>query len=1343
MTGLDQVLSADVVHRLGWTLLHSLWQGGLVAGALAFLLFIIPNTKPNGRYVASCLSLLTILVLCGATFCMVETPAPSVEPPSAVANPVASEPPVRSEAPFTVTPSTDASYSGMEQPHPGVDAPSSISSSSVRAEPWGHRIMGFAQPLLPWFVLLWLLGVFGLSIWHLGGWIAMYRLRRIGTSPVTSEVTALVKHLSERLRVSRPVRVLQSVLIQTPAVIGHFRPIILMPLSALTGLSSEQIEAIIAHELAHIRRYDYLVSLLQTVVETLLFHHPAAWWISHRIRIEREYCCDDLALSVAQNRANYAQALGKMAELHGSGVQLAVAASGGSILGRIHRLIGTPSRHVSHAARCFAGAVSIGAVVGLAICLHLAACASDLTNGAPPAATEPATAANQLPWGKPVDGMQVRLRATKSRWNEGSGARLWATMRNQGTRNLLVHAWGQSCELEVDGRWYRRPLNTHGIRPLPKPFPPGRQYDNIAVDLDQWWELASSQNAGRPGMSEPEKLKLTAGKHTICVAFTATAAKNEPGKHARAVSNSVAIEIISAKEIAARPGQLKSQKNAFELRLAYHGPGDNPNQSGVETPFRSLIIHTTLMRYDLPGSWSAVSISEDQAARIVDHLQVDGSLADALPFTDDRPPPDLDGPAYSLTVKGPENLVLYKPLGWGLTVLDFLERLRTVLDGDAAETLDRLMAVLGPQRQQWEGVAKWGQAVEGVQVRLRAKQSKWKLGTALQFSADVRNLGTRNLLVYRAARFWTSSELEIDGRWYRRRLPKHNYRPPLSDLVPGRQFDNILVDLSRGWYPVASPSQDAGGTGVTRSEPGRLKLAPGKHTIRVAPTMPVSGNRPGDHVRAVSNPIEIEIVAKRDEKVGASGDGNADVGDPASAVEATGARRDNQTTSVRPVGGPTLDGKEILTKLKSFDAVYAAAFTASGNRPGWPKKKWKLTMLDGEIVYEEQVVEIPEPAEDRMGRFIAFRRTFYVGPKVQAEHDWVGRIRRYGPLDPWPEKSPGPATGGSLKVVRPDASTYMLLINRPLLCLGRGYSKYITDIKEVVKQEDGRLKITADGIDIGSRPGATWEVVVDPDAAYMVCSGKLADNKKRVSSFANSGLKKYDARCVPEKAECKGAFINASFEIQSASPEADFELLKRAKAAMRPPYLIHTDVHDGRVSPELYVAYDAGKESPQGGKPDWDLDLENPKQPATQWGEPVDGVQCRLRAEKTIWQSGKWPKFRADLRNHGKCRLSLAVAPESWEIELDGVWYHATVHFLGLVRKLSLLPGEQQTDISLGLTEPSEWRSKEENKPLPFKPGKHTVRFALRLSPADGGPPSVSVVSNPVEITIERALPGS
>lgn len=353
MTGLDQLLSADVVYRLGWTLLHSLWQGALMAGVLALLLFIIPNTKPNGRYVAGCLSLLMILVLCGVTFVTLDTPCSTIEPASIAGSepersidvPLPDEPPTRFALPGTVVPPSDVASPMVTQTEPGVETlPNKLPSPKVASKPWSNGVTGFVQLLLPRLTVIWLLGVFALSIWHLGGWIALYRLQRIGTSPVASEITALLKRLSGRLRISRPVRILQSVLIQTPVVIGHFRPIILMPVRAVTGLSSEQIEAIIAHELAHIRRYDYFISLLQTVIETLLFHHPAVWWISHKIRIEREYCCDDMVVAVTGDRATHARALATIPPQANGAWALTTVAAGGFLVKRIRRLADPTAR---------------------------------------------------------------------------------------------------------------------------------------------------------------------------------------------------------------------------------------------------------------------------------------------------------------------------------------------------------------------------------------------------------------------------------------------------------------------------------------------------------------------------------------------------------------------------------------------------------------------------------------------------------------------------------------------------------------------------------------------------------------------------------------------------------------------------------------------------------------------------------------------------------------------------------------------------------------------------------------------------------------------------------------
>jgi hypothetical protein len=151
-----------------------------------------------------------------------------------------------------------------------------------------------------------------------------------------------VPKVSRRLALGRAVRVLQCARIEVPMVIGTVRPLLLVPACGLSGLPPDQIEAIIAHELAHIRRHDYLVNLLQSVVETLLFYHPAVWWVSHVIRMEREHCCDDLAVSACGDAMLYAQALTTVETLRGGVSGLAMAVSGGSLLARIRRLLDVP-----------------------------------------------------------------------------------------------------------------------------------------------------------------------------------------------------------------------------------------------------------------------------------------------------------------------------------------------------------------------------------------------------------------------------------------------------------------------------------------------------------------------------------------------------------------------------------------------------------------------------------------------------------------------------------------------------------------------------------------------------------------------------------------------------------------------------------------------------------------------------------------------------------------------------------------------------------------------------------------------------------------------------------------
>jgi uncharacterized protein (TIGR03435 family) len=161
------------------------------------------------------------------------------------------------------------------------------------------------------------------------------------------------------------VRLLASALVDAPTVAGWLRPVVLAPVGVLTGLPAGQLEALLLHELAHIRRQDYLVNILQSVAEALLFYHPAVWWVSGHIRTERELCCDDVVVAVFGDPLTYARALAQLESWRPAHLSAAVAANGGSLADRIARLLGQP-RPATH------GAVGSG-VLTVAVLLASAA----------------------------------------------------------------------------------------------------------------------------------------------------------------------------------------------------------------------------------------------------------------------------------------------------------------------------------------------------------------------------------------------------------------------------------------------------------------------------------------------------------------------------------------------------------------------------------------------------------------------------------------------------------------------------------------------------------------------------------------------------------------------------------------------------------------------------------------------------------------------------------------------------------------------------------------------------------------------------------------------------------
>ena len=160
--------------------------------------------------------------------------------------------------------------------------------------------------MVVWF---WLAGVIAMSIWSAAGWFIAQRLKRRSNRVLPEIWQSRMATLAGQLGIRRGIRLCESTLAQVPAVIGWIRPVILIPAGALINLSAQELEAVLAHELAHIRRFDYVANLLQSAIEALLFYHPAMWWIAKRIRAERENCCDDLAIAACGDRVVYARAL--------------------------------------------------------------------------------------------------------------------------------------------------------------------------------------------------------------------------------------------------------------------------------------------------------------------------------------------------------------------------------------------------------------------------------------------------------------------------------------------------------------------------------------------------------------------------------------------------------------------------------------------------------------------------------------------------------------------------------------------------------------------------------------------------------------------------------------------------------------------------------------------------------------------------------------------------------------------------------------------------------------------------------------------------------------------------
>jgi len=313
MNSLANFLSSPVAEALGWAVLHSLWQGVLLVLLVRLLLSTGQRWSVNRRYILVYGALVFQLLVALMTFAWLYPAAGSSESPG-------------------LLPATDwLPHTAMVHP-PEVD--------------WWAPVQAFFEPSLPLIVVVWLVGIFFFLCRLASGYWFWLRLRTSNTQPVPARWQTAFTELKQRLGITGRVELRLSTVIASPMLVGQMKPLVLLPIAMVNQLTIQQVEAILAHELAHLQRYDFLLNVLQLLIEAVFYYHPASWWLGAQIRTLREQCCDDLAIRYTGNAVTYARTLLAVAEQRtGNYSQLAPGLLGNSkkqLLNRIQRILNQP-----------------------------------------------------------------------------------------------------------------------------------------------------------------------------------------------------------------------------------------------------------------------------------------------------------------------------------------------------------------------------------------------------------------------------------------------------------------------------------------------------------------------------------------------------------------------------------------------------------------------------------------------------------------------------------------------------------------------------------------------------------------------------------------------------------------------------------------------------------------------------------------------------------------------------------------------------------------------------------------------------------------------------------------
>ncbi|MBN1591063.1 MAG: HlyD family efflux transporter periplasmic adaptor subunit [Pirellulales bacterium] len=341
----SDLFTAPVCQRLTWTLLHFCWQGLAVAAFVAVWLRLFRPARAETRYAFCLIGLVLMIAVPVATFLLIpspQLPSVAVRP---IREPAVVESPVLPPAIEPVAlPAVDAVI--LNEPPRVEPAEMPIVAEVPDAPTLIQRLPAIFQNSQPYLLVGWTLGVLLLGMRLMIGYAGVQLLRR-QREPLADVLTARIVELGRRVGLRGCPRVFASRVTREAIAVGFCRPVVLVPAAWLLEMSPEALEAVIAHELAHLRRWDLWVNLMQRMAETLLFYHPAVWWLSRRVRLEREMCCDALAVAATGRRIAYLRALEWVARKKAMPSRLLLDTSmcgrTPSLLSRVRYLVGLDS----------------------------------------------------------------------------------------------------------------------------------------------------------------------------------------------------------------------------------------------------------------------------------------------------------------------------------------------------------------------------------------------------------------------------------------------------------------------------------------------------------------------------------------------------------------------------------------------------------------------------------------------------------------------------------------------------------------------------------------------------------------------------------------------------------------------------------------------------------------------------------------------------------------------------------------------------------------------------------------------------------------------------------------